>query len=372
MWGGVSALYFAMKPGSGAGESREATKTSIAPKGEGGVERFVTLTNHKVANPIRVLGARDFLVVSGSPEKQLAAVAAAQRGRVAQWQLRAVGMSRQMIRTRVRRGTLFVLHRAVYAVGHPGPVELGDETAALLAYGDGTALSHRSACWVWQFLREHPGDMELILPVGKTAKSRPGISVHRSRTVTPADLTIRRGLPVVKPALALLQLAEYGDEREVQLAVDEALAVRAVSRTKLREALAVHGRGRPGAPLIAELAGVRPSSITRSEGEERLRALILAAGLPEAEMQASLHGFTADFYWPEAAYVVEFDGFAFHSSRRAWRRDRVKDRTYAASGIRLDRFTWEDIAEQPMATIAHITRQLTQRGMAATATAGFS
>jgi very-short-patch-repair endonuclease len=214
---------------------------------------------------------------------------------------------------------------------------------------------------VWGFLKQSPEEVHLILPRWETARSRRGICVHHSRTLTPADITVHRGLPVVKPALALLQLADCGEPREVQLAVDEALAVRAVSRTKLGEALAEHGTGRPGAPLIAELAGVRASSITRSEGEERLRALLLAAGLPEAEMQAPLHGFTADFYWPDATYVVEFDGFAFHSSRRAWRRDRVKDRTYAASGIRLDRFTWEDITEQPLATIAHITRQLTER-----------
>jgi very-short-patch-repair endonuclease len=291
----------------------------------------------------------------------MAAVAAAQRGRIAAWQLREVGISRQMIRTRVRRGALHPLHRAVYAVGHPGPIDLGDETAALLAYGAGTGLCHRSACWVWEFIREDPGEVELILPPGRTGKSRAGISVHRSRTFTSADITFCKRLPVVKPALALLQLAESGDEREVERAVDEALAVRAVSRTKLREALAKHGRGRPGAALMAELAGLRPSSITRSEGEERLRELILSAGLPTPQMQTPLHGFTADFYWPDAGYVVEFDGFAYHSGRGAWRRDRVKDRTYAAHGIRPDRFTWEDITDHSLATIAHIASQLASR-----------
>ncbi len=292
----------------------------------------------------------------------MAAVAAAQRGRVAYQQLKAVGMSSSMVRTRVRRGHLHVLHRAVYAVGHAGRIELGDETAALLAYGEGGALAHRSAVWLWGFIREDPREVHLILPRGGTTRSRPGIWLHRSQTFTPADVVIRKGLPVVKPALALLQLAEYGPDRELELAVDEALAVRAVSRTKLREVLAVHGRGRAGARWLAELVeGGRPSSLTSSDAEEKLRTMILAANLPTPEMQAPIHGFTADFYWPEAAYVVEFDGFAYHSSRRAWHRDRVKDRTFAADGIRLDRFTWEDITDQPLATIAHITRQVTER-----------
>jgi very-short-patch-repair endonuclease len=132
-----------------------------------------------------------------------------------------------------------------------------------------------------------------------------------------------------------------------------------VSRTKLREALAAHGRGRRGARFLAELVeGGRPSSLTRSEAEERLRAMILAAGLPSPQMQAAINGFTADFYWPGVAYAVEFDGFAFHSSRRAWERDRRKDRVFAAAGIRLDRFTWEDVTERSLATIAQIARQL--------------
>lgn len=297
----------------------------------------------------------------GSPDQQIAAVAAAQRGRVASRQLRAVGMTPSMIHTRVRRGSLHVLHRGVHAVGHAGRVELGDETAALLAYGDEASLSHRSAVWLWGFIREDPEEIHLILPGGRVGTSRPGINVHRSKTLTAVDITVRKGLPVVRPALALLQLAEASYERELEMAFDEALASRAVSRTKLREALATHGRGRRGAPYLEELLGLRPSSLTRSEAEERLRAMLLSAGLPPPEMQAPLHGFIADFYWPDAAYVVEFDGFAYHSGRGAWRRDRVKDRTYAANGIQVDRFTWEDITDRALATVAHVTRQITQR-----------
>jgi very-short-patch-repair endonuclease len=274
----------------------------------------------------------------------------------------AIGMTSAMVYGRVDKGSLHVLHRAVFAVGHTGPIELGEETAALLAYCDGAGLSYRSANWLWGFLKEPGEEVDLILPPGGTARSRPGICVHHSRTLSPADITIRQGLPVVRPALALLQLAEVGESRDVERAVDEALAVRAVSRTKLRETLAAHGRGRRGAPLLAELAEAgRRSTVTRSEAEERLRALILSAGLPAPEMQTPLHGFIADFYWSDADYVVEFDGFAFHSGRRAWRRDRAKDRTYAAHGIRLDRFTWEDITDQPLATIAHIASQLAKR-----------
>ncbi|HET9720819.1 MAG TPA: type IV toxin-antitoxin system AbiEi family antitoxin domain-containing protein, partial [Solirubrobacteraceae bacterium] len=297
----------------------------------------------------------------GGPDEQMAAVAAMQRGRVGNRQLTTAGMNANMIRHRVRRGTLHRLFRTVYAVGHPGKVELGDATAALLAYGEGASLGYRSGVWIWGFIRREPDGVDVLLRPGGTAKSRPGIRVHRSTTITAADIVIHRGLPVVKPALALLQFGDVAEAREVELAVDEALASKAVSRTKLREAVTLHGAGRRGGSLICELAGVRLSSITRSGGEERLRNLILSSGLPIPEMQARLYGFEGDYYWEEAAYVVEFDGFDVHSTRSAWRRDRLKDRVFAANGIRLDRFTWEDITEQPLATIAHISRQIAER-----------
>lgn len=346
---------------TGAGRvSPHTTTTSPTPIPPEGVGKLSRACNHNVPTPVRVLGVSDFLVVSGPPDRRMATVAAAQRGRISQAQLTVVGMSRQKIRTRVKRGTLHPVHRAVFAVGHPGRVELGDETAALLACGPGAGLCHRSACLVWRFIRDEPGEVDLLLP-GAVARSRPGILVHRSRTITPADIVVHRGLPVVRPALALLQFADVAEPRAVELAVDEALARQAVSRTKLREVVAVHGAGRRGGSLLGELAAVRPSSVTRSGGEERLREMILASGLPTPEMQARLLGFEGDFYWAEAAYVVEYDGFHVHSTRSAWQRDRVKDRVFAANGIRLDRFTWEDVTEQPLATIAHISGQIATR-----------
>ncbi len=208
------------------------TKSALTPVPSGGVVQLRPHSDRKYTNPVRVLGASAHMVAAGSPDQRMAQVAATQRGRISHQQLLAVGMSCRMVRTRVRRGSLHVLHRAVYAVGHAGLVEFGDETAALLAYGPGAALSHRSAAWLWDFIREDPEEVHLILSTGATTKNRPGIYVHRSRTFSSAEVVIRKGLPVVKPALAVLQLAEYGPERELEKAVDEALAVRAVSRTK--------------------------------------------------------------------------------------------------------------------------------------------
>jgi hypothetical protein len=302
------------------------------------------------------------MVVRGTPEQQMLAVADAQRGRVAGSQLAAVGMTPAMVKTHLRKGMLRPDHRGVFVVGHNAPVAFGDEAAALLAFGRDAGLTHASAVWVWGFTRERPQEVHVTLIAGRYGRSRPGIRLHRSRTLTPGDLTFKYGLPVARPARALLEYADIAEPRQLELAVDEALTLRAVSRTKLREELARSGAGRAGAAVLADLieAG-RPSSITRSEGEERLRNLILSAGIPPPQMQSELRGFEADCYWPEARYVAEFDGFDFHRTRTAWRRDRIKDRVYARDGIRLDRFTWEDVTSGALATAAHISYQVAVR-----------
>jgi len=60
---------------------------------------------------------------------------------------------------RVRCGRLHRLHRGVYAVGHEGVTLTGRFMAAVLACGDGAALSHFSAAAHWGFMHweeRHP------------------------------------------------------------------------------------------------------------------------------------------------------------------------------------------------------------------------
>ncbi len=54
-------------------------------------------------------------------------------------------------------------------------------------------------------------------------------------------------------------------------------------------------------------------------------ALIRAASLPDPLVNAHLAGYELEFYWPDARFAVELDGFRFHSSHGAFERDRRKD-----------------------------------------------
>jgi very-short-patch-repair endonuclease len=62
--------------------------------------------------------------------------------------------------------------------------------------------------------------------------------------------------------------------------------------------------------------------------------------------------------------VVEVDGFAFHSTRAAFERDRVRDAQLHAAAYRVMRITWRQIVAEPEAVIARLAGALAARAAA--------
>jgi very-short-patch-repair endonuclease len=82
------------------------------------------------------------------------------------------------------------------------------------------------------------------------------------------------------------------------------------------------------------------------------------AGLPAAETNVRLGAYEVDFLWRERRLVVEVDGYAFHSSRAAFERDRLRDAELQAQGLRVMRVTWRQIAHRPDEAIQRVLRAL--------------
>jgi very-short-patch-repair endonuclease len=68
--------------------------------------------------------------------------------------------------------------------------------------------------------------------------------------------------------------------------------------------------------------------------------------------------YEVDFLWRDAQLVVEVDGYAFHRDRAAFERDRRRDAALMAAGLRVMRFTWRQIVEEPLPVIARIAQVL--------------
>src|SRR5258705_4613492 len=87
---------------------------------------------------------------SRGADATIAEIAASQRGLIARAQLLEIGLSAAAIVRRIQAGSLHVVHRGVYAVGHGAISREGELLAAVLAGGSGAMLSHGSAAELWE------------------------------------------------------------------------------------------------------------------------------------------------------------------------------------------------------------------------------
>jgi predicted transcriptional regulator of viral defense system len=135
----------------------------------------------------------------------IARLAARQLGVVSLTQLKALGLTASAVRSRVASGRLHRVYRGVYAVGHGRLTVEGHWLAAVLACGHKAVLSHRSAAGLWSLRPDNRANTDVSLP-SRSARSRPGIDVHRSVTIMPADCTIKDAIPCTTLARTLLDV----------------------------------------------------------------------------------------------------------------------------------------------------------------------
>ena len=119
----------------------------------------------------------------------------------------------------------------------------------------------------------------------------------------------------------------------------------------------------PGRARLAALhAAEHAHTLTRSHAEERVLALIRQAGLPAPQVNARLHGYEVDFYWPDHHLVLEVDGYAFHSTRRRFEHDHRKDGGLRDRGEDVIRVTARQVGEEPFAVVAQVATALGRSG----------
>jgi very-short-patch-repair endonuclease len=170
-------------------------------------------------------------------------------------------------------------------------------------------------------------------------------------------------LPLTTVRRTLLDLAEHLSLRDLERATDQALGRRLVSRAALGRALELAPGRRGGARLRAMLQREAGPALTRSEAEARLLSLVRAGGLPDPQTSKRLGRDEVDFVWQPHRLIVEVDGFAFHSTRAAFERDRRRDAELHA-GFRVMGVTWRQIVEEPEALLVRLTRALVANGRA--------
>lgn len=288
-------------------------------------------------------GNRDPLTV----DEQIAKVAAAQHGVIARHQLHELGIGQDAIDGRLAAARLHRIHRGVYAVGHIKLTGNGRYLAAVLACGPGAALSHRSA-------GDHLGirpttgrRIEVIVPTHAGRRGRAGITLHRCRSLLPAEVTVVDGISTTTPARTLLDLAGALRPQQLERAIDRAEALRIFDLRALRACMAAHPRQRGLTALLSILDKRLEPAFTRNDLEDCFLGLCTAAGLPRPKVNVQVEGFEVDFFWPEQRLIVETDGRATHGTRTAFEHDRARDARLTAAGYRVVRFSYRQVVYEP-------------------------
>ena len=294
-----------------------------------------------------------------SPD-ELWALVTAQHGVAEHRQLRDLDVPRHTIARWVRQGHLRGIRRGVYMVGHGALAMRGYWMAAVLACGEGAALSHRCATRLHELIAWHPGRPSVSIPAARRARPD-GIAVHRIQVIDPIVVD---AIPCTPVARTIIDMAAISRRRTLEKIIEEAhvlglFDLRAIERT-------LEGIARPrGVRLLrAVLAEFRPgTTLTRSELEEAMLALCRQAGLPApvANGHVALLGDTlvkVDFQWPGTRVIVETDSNRYHATHPKRRRDRAKDRALQLAGWVVLRIPEEDLAERPRSLVTEIATAL--------------
>jgi very-short-patch-repair endonuclease/predicted transcriptional regulator of viral defense system len=284
-------------------------------------------------------------------ERELAAMAQRQHGVVARRQLRALGIGDGAIKARLRMGQLHAVHRGVYSLGHQRLTIRGAWLAAVLAYGDGSLLSHRSAAALWGLMmRTRRSPVEVTSCRGRTGRA--GILLHYS-PVASDERSTEAGIPVTTVARTLLDLAEVLDGDGLRHAFEEADRLKLLRMPELERVCSRAGKRKGLVALRRLIAAAREPITTRSPLENRFAEFFREhlADLPAPLTNVSILDHEVDAYWPGHRLVVEIDGWGFHGHRAAFEHDRARDAAMQAEGYRVIRLTHRQLeTEAPRVT----------------------
>jgi very-short-patch-repair endonuclease len=294
-------------------------------------------------------------------EQRLAALANQQHGVVSRDQLIALGVPRQTIERWLSSGRLHEVHRGVYAVGHRRIGKRGYWWAAVLAYGDGALLSHRSAAELWGFGKQRRV-VEVTAPVGRQGiDRRTGIWIHRCK-LHPEDRVVRDGIPVTSVARTLFDLAELRDENGLRHSWEEADRLHLLQLHAVEE-VCERGYGRRALrPICRLLAEAKATAGTRTPLEERFREFCEKHRLPPPATNVHVLDHEVDALWPAARLIVEMDSWEYHRHRAAFERDRARDTKLLLAGYRTIRVTHRRLDAEAETLAAQIRELLESPG----------
>ena len=293
----------------------------------------------------------------------MAALAADQQGLVTRAQLLDLGRSKHQIDHAVATQRLSLVLPGDYRISC-SPTTPDCALAAALLVTEAIA-SHRSAAHLLQLVDRPPSSPELTVAPTKCMQ-RPGLILHRSRDLAPADCCRIRGLHCTTATRTLIDLGAVVSEAVLESALERALHQRLTTVPRLQKRLEQVARpGRPGVSALRRVLDPRTPTLAAAESElELLLWQILRRHhlpLPERQVKVTVAGrnYRLDLAYRAERIFIEGDGFGVHSPRAVFESDRTRQNKLVGGGWAPLLFTWqrarqseEDIAEDVRTTLA--------------------
>jgi predicted transcriptional regulator of viral defense system len=288
---------------------------------------------------------------------------------------RRAGYDRDEIRSALRGGRWKRLRRGVYIEAERWAAVVGDArmrhlvecVATLAVLAVGPVLSHESAARLHRLIL--PRGIDETVRLTDPAEWRSGRGYRIACAALPAaDVVRTRVLAATSAARTLVDCAREWALPDAVVAIDAAIQAGKVSRAQMEAAVlaASHWVGVGAAGRALSLADGRAESPL----ETRARLAIVAAGLPQPELQVEIHddrGFVGrvDAWFEEAAVAVELDGKIKYIEPRngrapadvLWEEKRREDRVRELD-IRVLRLVDDDIGRRDRDFVPRLARLL--------------
>jgi predicted transcriptional regulator of viral defense system len=288
-----------------------------------------------------------------------------QYGLISHAQCLALGMAASTINRRLSTGSWTQIRRGVYVVGGVPPSWEQSLMAVSLSFDD-CWLSHGTGARLLGLTHAPEiGGIEALRPYGRYRRLD-GVIAHRSRIITPADVTRHKRIAVTSVGRTIVDCSGRLTVATTAKMLDDAMRHNKRVLEETRAAFArLAGGGRRRFGNIREVLGKRIPGYDPGESDLELRAInvLTSAGLPMPVQQLRIvlnrQRRRIDLAYPELRIAIELLGWAYHGLRGRWDDDHARANELVAIDWRLLQFTSET-------TDADMVRLVTAvRGLAA-------
>lgn len=257
---------------------------------------------------------------------------------------------------RLRSAELVKIFPAIYSLGEP---DVLTRLCGLdLRCGEQVAGCLSTAAAIFGFDTEDVTDLHVLNPQGHLLRDQAGLVVHRREG---APLTSYRGRHFTTAPWTAVEVARSLRRPRALATLDAALRSNTCNHRELLAAAKAQA-GRRGIVMVRDLIPLARAG-AESPMESEARLVMLDGGLPEPVLQYEIVDrdgrlWRVDFAWPGRRVAVEFDGFDWHSSPEALRKDRQKRAALEEIGWRVSSIVSDDVRRQPVVMVRRIDAQL--------------